>query len=165
MATTVTRSNAEILRLLKVQWGSLLRQGTASPEVDAILVNTSGAGTPPTAASSTATWLTYAIMDINDPEAVEGYPYLTINSSAWTYDATDGRAESGTLTFNFDAFIAADFSQFTSTTVTHIVICDAYGLQLPTTNPPLFVLAESPSLTLTGSSTLSRSLQLFGKEA
>ena len=158
-------ANAEILRLLKVQWGSLVRQGTASPEPDAILVDTSGAATPPTAASSTATWLTYAIMDLYDPQAVQGYPYLVIDSSAWTYDATDGRAESGTLTYNFNSFISADFAQFTSTTVTHIVICDAYALQLPTTNPPFFVLAESPSLTLTGSSTLSRSLQLFGKEA
>lgn len=157
MATTVTRANAEILRLFKLQWNGL--------EVDAILVNTTGASPQPTAASSVATWMTYAVMDINNPSMNYGYPYVTINSSAWTYNSTTGRAESASIAFNFNQTIAQDFSLFTTSTVTHIVVCDAYGLVLPTTAPPCFVLAESPSLTLTSTSTLSRTVKLFGREA
>lgn len=157
MATTITRSSAEVLRLMKAEWGTT--------EYDAILVDTTGAGTQPTAASSVATWLTYAIVDIEDPGLTVGYPFGTITSSTFTYDAVDGRAESPVYTFDFTSFISADFALFSSTTVTHIIFCDAYGLLFPTTNPPFLVLSESPSLTLTGSTSLSRSVQLFGRTA
>jgi hypothetical protein len=156
MATTVTRSNAEILRLFKRQWEDF--------ELYAVLVDASGAGTPPTAASSVNTWLTYALLDLSGAW-IEGFPGIIVNTSTWTYDSVDGRAESPTLTWNFDDVISTDFSEFSSTTVTHIVICDWFDTTVPGTAPPFFVLEESPSLTLTSSSTLSRSLQLFGKEA
>jgi hypothetical protein len=156
MATTVTRSDAEILRLLQVQWDNY--------DLDAVLVDTTSAGTQPTAASSVSTWLTYALLDISG-SWFEGFPSIRVDATSWTYDSGDSRAESPTLTWNFDDCISNDFSDFSSTTVTHIVICDWYGSYVSNTEPPFFVLAESPSLTLTSSSTLSRSLQLFGKEA
>lgn len=156
MTTTVTRSDAEILRLFKQQWDGF--------ELYGVLVDTTSAGTQPTAASSVSTWLTYALLDING-SWFEGFPGITVNATSWTYDSGDDRAESPTLTWNFDNCISTDFSDFSSTTVTHIVICDWYGTYVSETNAPFFVLEESPSLTLTSSSTLSRSLQLFGKEA
>lgn len=156
MATTVTRSNAEILRLFKRQWDGF--------DIDAVLVDTTSAPTQPTAASSLSTWLDYALLDVAG-EWTEGFPFITINTATFSYDAVDARAESTTLTWDFDAVIATDFAEFSSTTVTHILLCDWYEINVPYSTPPFFVLAESPSLTLTGSSTLSRSLQLFGKEA
>lgn len=156
MATTVTRSNAEILRLFKQQWDGF--------DLYAVLVDTTGAGTVPTAASSVTTWLTYALLDATG-SWFTGFPLITVDATSWTYDGTDGRAESPTLTWDFDDCIADDFGDFSSTTVTHIVICDWFGTYVSKSKPPFFVLEESPSLTLTGSSTLSRSLQLFGKEA
>lgn len=156
MTTTVTRSDAEILRLFKQQWDGFDLYG--------VLVDTTSAGTQPTAASSVSTWLTYALLGTGG-SWFEGFPAISINASTWSYDSGDDRAESPTLTWNFDNVISTDFSEFSSTTVTHIVICDWFGTYVATSNPPFFVLAESPSLTLTSSSTLSRSLQLFGKEA
>lgn len=157
MTTTVTRSDAEILRLFKQQWDGF--------ELYGVLVDTTSAGTQPTAASSVSTWLTYALLDVDSVDWSQGFPGITVNASTWSYDSGDDRAESSTLTWNFDDVISTDFSEFSSTTVTHIVICDWYGTDVATSNPPFFVLAESPSLTLTSSSTLSRSLQLFGREA
>lgn len=156
MTTTVTRSDAEILRLFKQQWDGF--------ELYGVLVDTTSAGTQPTAASSVSTWLTYALLDVSGTW-FEGFPGITVNATSWTYDSGDDRAESPTLTWNFDNCISTDFSDFSSTTVTHIVICDWFGSYVSETNAPFFVLEESPSLTLTSSSTLSRSLQLFGKEA
>ena len=156
MTTTVTRSDAEILRLFKQQWDGF--------DLYAVLVDTTSAGTQPTAADSVSTWLGYALLTTGGTWT-RGFPLRAINASTWSYDSTDDRAESPTLTWDFDNVIADDFSEFSSTTVTHIVICDWFGTYVATSNPPFFVLAESPSLTLTSSSTLSRSLQLFGKEA
>ena len=157
MTTTITRSDAEILRLFKSQWDGLDLYG--------VLVDTTSAGTQPTAASSVSTWLTYALLDVDSISWQEGFPRNRINASSWSYDSSADRAASPTLTWDFDDVISLDFSEFSSTTVTHIVICDWYGTDISESNPPFFVLAESPSLTLTSSSTFSRSLQLFGKEA
>jgi hypothetical protein len=158
MATSVSRSNAEVLARMKAEWSDVT-------SIDAVFVDTSSAGTPPTAASSMTTWLPYALVDPFDLGLIEGYPWRDIITSAFSFDTGDGRAESPLYTWNFTAFIAADFSLFSSTTVTHILLCDAYELDRSYSNPPYFVLTESPSLTLTSSTSLSRSLRLFGREA
>lgn len=158
MTTTVSRSNAEVLARMQAEWSNVT-------SIDAVFIDASSAGTPPTAASSMTTWLDYALVDPLDVGLTEGYPWQDIVTSAFSFDTGDGRAESPLYTWDFTSFIAADFSLFSSTTVTHILLCDAYEFDRPYSNPPYLVLEESPALTLTSSMTLSRSLRLFGREA
>lgn len=158
MTTTVTRSTAEVLRLMRKEW--------TLTYIDAILVDTTGAGTQPTAASSVEDWLNYAIVDPYDFSLFPEYPSTFVNTTLFTYDSIDGRAESPVYTFNFSSFISGNFSIFSSNTVTHIILCDVYeAYSGDITEPPYLVLSEVPSLTLTSSTALSRSIQLFGRAA
>lgn len=155
MAFTVTRSTDEILRLTRAQWAS-------SSEIVAFLVDASAAAPVPTAASSTATWLTYANID---PTTSSFSPYYTPSSGTFTYSVVNQRAQAAPYTFSFNLQIANEWADFTSTTVTHVVFADVFGLYVSTSSPPHAVLEEATPLTLTSSSTLSYSLQLYGKAA
>lgn len=156
MATTITRSSTEVLRLFRLEWGT-------PAYLDTMLVDVTGAGTPPTEASSMATWLNYGLIDVSNPAIQEGPPFVELVPANYTYNSGTARAESPVFTFDFSTFISTDFAEFTSTTVTHIIIGDIFGIDLPTTNPPCLVLTESPALTLTSSTTLSRTVQLYGQ--
>lgn len=154
MAFTVTRSTAEILRLTRQQW--------ENTEIYAFLVDASGASPTPTAASSTATWLTYALID---PISSSYAPSWSPASGDFSYSTPNTRAQSGLEVFSFDDQIAFEFGSFSSTTVTHVIFADVYGFYIPTSAPPFAVLEEASPLTLTGSSTLSYSVRVFGKAA
>jgi hypothetical protein len=153
MSTVLTRSTAEILRLTRRQWDFT--------EIYAFLVDTTGAGTQPTAASSATTWISYALVNPNTSLGFE--PYVVLSDSSFSYNSTLGRAQTGELTFNFNSFITNEFDEFTSTTVTHVIFADLFTVSQ--SQPPIAVIQETTPLTLTSSSTLSYKLRLFGRAA
>jgi hypothetical protein len=155
MSAQLTRSTAEILRLTRAQWAQ-------SPELYALLVDLTGVSSPPTAASSISSWIQYAL---TNPYADDGYtPVRFVQDSSFSYNTTLDRAQTGELLFNFNTYIAAEFSNFSSTTVTHVVFAALFDLS-PSTATPQAVLQESTPLTLTSSSTLSYNIRLFGRAA
>lgn len=156
MAFTVARSTTEILRLTRAQWVD------GSPDIYGFLVDTSAAGTPPTEASSVATWLTYAL---GDPINAFDTPYISLTSGSFTYNGTSQRAETTVRTFDFTDYIANEFSTFPSTTLTHVVFADIFGTYVSTSQPPFAVLTETTPITLTSSTSLSYGVRLFGKAA
>jgi hypothetical protein len=156
MATVLTRSNAEILRLTRAAWENTF-------DISAFLVDASGASPAPSASSSLTTWISYALVNPNSSLGLE--PSVSLDPSKFSYDTTLNRAQTGELTFNFNSFITNEFDEFTSTTVTHVIFADLFGGGSQSVAVPLAVLQETTPLTLTSSSTLSYKLRLFGRAA
>jgi hypothetical protein len=152
MSTVLTRSTAEILRLTRAQWDFV-------NELTGFLIDLTGVSSPPTAASSISTWLQYALITPTSDE-----PSVFLTSGSFSYNTTLNRAQTGELTFNFTSFIANNFDDFNSTTVTHVMFADVFNLNTSTT-PPQAILQESTPITLTSSSTLSYKIRLFGRAA
>lgn len=150
MALTLSRSTAELQRLTDAQWADVL--GVSG--LYAVLADTTGAATQPTASSSFATWQSYFVPDNNGwvlfASAVPG---------ASVYNVDTSRAEVPALVFsNFDL---ATLAPAGDSTVTHVVITDN-----PDTNGRIVaVIEESPSITVNSSSTLSYTLNAWGEYA
>jgi hypothetical protein len=131
--------------------------------LDAFLADLTGVSSPPTAASPMSAWLEYTLT--NPFTTGSGFePFVFVSQADFTYNTSLNRAQSEILTFDFATYIANEFNDFNSTTVTHVVFGDFYGL-VKDIDPPQAVLQESTPITLTSSSTLSYNIRLFGRAA
>ena len=147
MALTLTRSTAELENLTDAQWLDVFGIGG----LHAVLADTTGAGTPPTAASSYATWETYFV-----PDNSGFYLYAYASPSASVYNGGNSRAEVPAMVF--DDFDFPTYAPAGDSTVTHVVITDG-------TSRIVAVIEESPSITVNSTSTLSYTLNAWGEYA
>lgn len=149
MAVTLTRSTAELVALTNSQWS----QEFAVDGLFAVLADTTGAATQPTASSSFATWESFFCPD-NDGF----YLFAAAEPGASVYNSATGRAEVPPMTFS--DFELSTYAPAGTTTVTHVIITNAFEA-----GRIMAVIAESPALAITSSSTLSYTLNVWGEYA
>jgi hypothetical protein len=143
------RSTAELVALTNSQWS----QEFAADGLFAILADTTGAATQPTASSSFAVWESFFCPD-NDGL----YLYAYAQPGASIYNSANGRAEVPPMTFSdFELNLYAPAG---TTTVTHVIITNAL-----TAGRIMAVIEESPALSINSSSTLSYTLNAWGEYA